>query len=43
MPYAPVGELDIHYEQHGQGQPMMLLYGGMQTRETGSTRRKTND
>lgn len=31
MPYAPTGQLDVHYEQHGTGDPLVLLHGGMQT------------
>lgn len=29
MPYAPTGELDVYYEEHGKGQPLVLLHGGM--------------
>ena len=29
--YAPVDELDIYYEVHGSGQPLVLLHGAMST------------
>jgi pimeloyl-ACP methyl ester carboxylesterase len=29
--YAPVGELDMYYEIHGQGRPLVLLHGAYMT------------
>ena len=27
MPYAPVNELEMYYEEHGEGPPLVLLHG----------------
>jgi pimeloyl-ACP methyl ester carboxylesterase len=29
MPYAPVNGLNLHYEIHGAGEPLILLHGGL--------------
>jgi pimeloyl-ACP methyl ester carboxylesterase len=31
MPYAPVNELDMYYEVHGEGRPLLLLHGAYMT------------
>jgi len=31
MPYAPVNELDMYYEVHGDGRPLLLLHGAYMT------------
>jgi pimeloyl-ACP methyl ester carboxylesterase len=28
MPYVPVNGLDMYYEAHGDGSPLLLLHGG---------------
>jgi pimeloyl-ACP methyl ester carboxylesterase len=33
MPYAHVNDLDVYYETHGDGEPIVLLHGGLQTIE----------
>ncbi len=30
-PYAPIGELSMYYEIHGQGRPLILLHGAYMT------------
>lgn len=32
--YAPVDGLEMYYEIHGSGEPLLLLHGGMTTIET---------
>jgi pimeloyl-ACP methyl ester carboxylesterase len=34
MGYAPVGGLDVYYEEHGGGDPLVLLHGALATIET---------
>jgi pimeloyl-ACP methyl ester carboxylesterase len=34
MAYAPIGELNMYYEVHGQGRPVVLLHGAYQTADT---------
>jgi pimeloyl-ACP methyl ester carboxylesterase len=31
MPHAPAGELDMYYEVHGEGPPLLLLHGAYMT------------
>jgi pimeloyl-ACP methyl ester carboxylesterase len=31
MPYAPVNQLDMYYEVHGEGRPLLLLHGAYMT------------
>jgi pimeloyl-ACP methyl ester carboxylesterase len=31
MPYAPVNGLQLYYERHGSGRPLVLLHGGLLT------------
>jgi pimeloyl-ACP methyl ester carboxylesterase len=31
MPYAPVNGLQLYYETHGSGRPLVLLHGGLMT------------
>ena len=31
MPYAPATGLDLYYEIHGSGQPLVLLHGAYMT------------
>ena len=31
MAYAPVNGLDLYYEIHGSGRPLVLLHGGLLT------------
>jgi len=31
MPYAPAGELNVYYEEHGEGPPLLLLHGAYMT------------
>lgn len=31
MAYAPVNGLDLYYERHGSGRPLVLLHGGLMT------------
>lgn len=31
MPYAEVNGLDVYYEEHGAGEPLVLLHGGLMT------------
>ncbi len=31
MPYAPVNDLQLYYERHGSGRPLVLLHGGLLT------------
>jgi pimeloyl-ACP methyl ester carboxylesterase len=33
MPYAPVNELSMYYEVHGEGPPLLLLHGAYMTAE----------
>jgi pimeloyl-ACP methyl ester carboxylesterase len=34
MAYAPIGDLNMYYEVHGQGRPVVLLHGAYQTAGT---------
>ncbi|WFE54781.1 MULTISPECIES: alpha/beta fold hydrolase [unclassified Micromonospora] len=34
MGYAPAGGLDVYYEEHGEGDPLLLLHGALATIET---------
>lgn len=34
MPYAPVNDLDMYYEIHGEGRPTLLLPGAYMTTES---------
>jgi pimeloyl-ACP methyl ester carboxylesterase len=34
MPYAPVNGIEMYYEVHGEGQPLLLLHGAYQTVDT---------
>ena len=29
MPYADVNGISLYYEEHGSGQPLVLLHGGL--------------
>ena len=31
MPHAPVNELEMYYEVHGEGPPLILLHGAYMT------------
>jgi len=33
MPYAPANDLDVYYEVHGEGPPLILLHGAYMTAE----------
>ena len=33
MPYAPINGLQLYYEEHGSGSPLILLHGGLLTIE----------
>src|SRR5215204_5046093 len=33
MPYAPVNDLNLYYEVHGDGPPLVLLHGAYMTAE----------
>jgi pimeloyl-ACP methyl ester carboxylesterase len=33
MPYAQAGELNVYYEEHGEGPPLLLLHGAYMTAE----------
>ena len=36
--YAPVNDLNMYYEAHGAGRPLVLIHGGLSTIETDSGR-----
>src|ERR1044071_5025345 len=33
MPYVTINELDLYYEEHGDGEPLVLLHGGIHAGE----------